>query len=255
MIMDRPGRMRQRTIMPPSPLRSRIAPALALILAATASPALAASFGVEASTDLRRRGLSWSDGKPAIEAFGSLPLGGGFSLEGAAATLRDSPRHGGADLLVDAALRYTWTSDAWSVSGQVQGLGFIGATDQNYVNLRGAVARTIGPVQLQVATDWAPPQSAIGGSNLYFSGRASAGIPGTPITIGAGIGRSTGSDDGSGRTARLRPGGDYTDFRVDADYIRGAFTLGLSLTATTITQTPATADSGTRLLLRASLSF
>jgi hypothetical protein len=230
-------------------------PALALVLAVIAAPATAASFGVEASTDLRRRGLGWSDGKPAIEAFGSLPLGGGFSLEGAAATLRDSPRHGGADLLVDAALRYTWTSDAWTVSGQVQGLGFIGASDQNYANLRATIARTIGPVQLQVATDWAPPQSAIGGSNLYFSGRASAGIPGTPITLGASIGRSSGSDDGSGRSVRLRPGGDYSDFRLDADYIRGAFSLGLSLTATSITQTPVIRDTGTRLLLRASLSF
>jgi hypothetical protein len=227
---------------------------LALILAAAATPAHAAGFGIEATTDLRRRGLGWSDGKPAIEAFGSLPLGGGFSLETAAATLRQSPRHGGADLLVDAALRYTWTSDAWRVSGQVQGLGFLGATDQNYLNLRATIARTIGPVEMQVATDWAPPQSAIGGSNLYVAGRASAGIPGTPFTIAAGIGRSTGSDDGSGRAARLRPGGDYTDYRLDADYIIGAVALGASLTTTSINDRFAT-NSGTRLLLRASLSF
>lgn len=236
-------------------LRSLYRSSIALVLVATASPALAAGFGAEASTDLRRRGLGWSDGKPAIEAFGSLPLGGGFSIEAAGAVLRNSPRHGGADLLVDGALRYTWTSDAWSVSGQVQGLGFIGASGQNYVNLRGAVARTIGPVQVQVATDWAPPQSAIGGSNLYIAGRASAGIPGTPITLGAGIGHSMGRDDNSGRAARLRPGGDYTDFRLDADYIRGPFALGISLTATSIAQTPATLNSGTRLLLRASLGF
>jgi hypothetical protein len=228
--------------------------ALAL-LAVTAAPAAAAGFGAEASTDLRRRGLGWSDGKPALEAYGSLPLGGGFSVEGAAATLRQSPRHGGADLLVDGALRYSWTSDAWTVSGQLQGLGFIGASDQNYANLRGTIARTIGPVQVQVATDWAPPQSTIGGSNLYFSGRTSAGIPGTPITLGAGIGRSMGSDDGSGRSARLRPGGDYTDFRFDVDYIVGTLALGISLTTTSVTQTPATPDSGTRFLLRASLSF
>jgi hypothetical protein len=227
--------------------------ALAL-LATTAAPAAAAGFGAEASTDLRRRGLGWSDGKPALEAYGSLPLGGGFSVEGAAATLRQSPRHGGADLLVDGAIRYTWTSDAWTVAGQVQGLGFIGASDQNYLNLRASIARTIGPVQLTVATDWAPPQSAIGGSNLYISGRASAGIPGTPLTIGAGIGRSTGSDDGSGRSARLRPGGDYTDYRLDVDYIIGVLALGASLTATSIPANTA-ADAGTRLLFRAGVSF
>jgi hypothetical protein len=233
-----------------------IAAALTLALAATASPALAASFGVEASTDLRRRGLGWSDGKPAIEVFASLPVAAGFSIEAAAATLRQSPRHGGADLLVDAALRYTWTSNAWTVSGQVQGLGFAGASDQNYVQLRGSIARTIGPVQVQVATDWAPPQSTIGGSNLYFSGRANAGLPGTPITLAASIGRSVGTDDGSGRVNRLRPGGAYTDYRLDADYIRGNLSLGASLTATSIDSTAlAAANSGTRLLFRAALTF
>jgi hypothetical protein len=236
-------------------VKQLVRPAFVLLLAGCASPALAAGFGVEAATDLRRRGLGWSDGKPAIEAFGSLPIGSGFSIEAAAATLRQSPRHGGADLLVDGALRYTWTSDAWTVSGQVQGLGFIGASDQNYANLRATIARTIGPLQVQVATDWAPPQSAIGGSNLYFSGRASAGIPGTPITIGAGIGRSTGTDDGSGRSARLRPGGNYTDYRFDLDYIIGVVALGASLTTTSIDDSIGADDSGTRLLLRASLGF
>jgi hypothetical protein len=229
-------------------------PVLALSLAATAVPALAAGFGAEASTDLRRRGLGWSDGKPALETYGSVQLGGGFSVEGAAATLRQSARNGGADLLVDGALRYSWTSDAWTIAGQFQGLGFIGASDQNYFNLRASIARTIGPLQLTVATDWAPPQSAIGGSNLYVSGRASVGIPGTPFTIGAGIGRSTGSDDGSGRSARLRPGGDYTDYRVDVDYIIGVLAIGASLTATSIPGNTA-ADAGTRLLLRAGVSF
>jgi len=233
-------------------------PAFALLLIGCASPALAAGFGVEASTDLRRRGLGWSGGKPAIDAFASLPVASGFSLEAAAATLRQSPRHGGADLLVDAALRYTWTGDAWTLSAQIQGLGVIGAADQNYANLRGTVARTIGPVQLQVAADWAPPQSTIGGSNLYLSGRAGAGIPGTPITLGAGIGRSTGSDDGSGRANRLRPGGNFTDYRLDADYIIGALSLGASLTTTSINADavgPPADDCGTRLLLRASVSF
>jgi hypothetical protein len=232
---------------------SRAPWALALAVRPRASPGLAATFGAEATTDLRRRGLSWSDGKPALEAFASVPLTGGLSLEAGAATLRQSPRHGGADLLIEAALRYTHQIDAWTLSAQVQGLGFAGAEDQNYAQLRGAIARTIGPVQLQASADWAPPQSAIGGSNLYLAGRASTGIPGTPLTIAAGIGRSTGTDDGSGRAARLRPGGSYTDYRLDADYIIGAVSLGASLTATSIDLDAA--DVGTRLLFRAGVSF
>lgn len=226
--------------------------ALALVILASASPGLAASFGAEVSTDLPRRGLGWSDGKPALEAFASIPLTGGLSVEAGLATLRQSARHGGADALVEAALRYTRQIDAWNLSAQIQALGFAGAEDQNYAQLRGAVARTIGPVQLNASADWAPPQSAIGGSNLYLSARASAGIPGTSLTLAAGIGRSTGTDDGSGRTARLRPGGSYTDCRLDADYFVGPVALGASLTTTSVTSA---SDSGTHIIFRAGFEF
>ena len=113
-----------------------------------ATPAAAASLGIEASTDLRRHGLSWSDGKPAIEAWGSLPLGSGISVEAGAATLRESPRHGGADLLGEAALRLTRQVGRWTLWGEVQGVGFFGAANQNYGQLRGGAALGIGPAQL-----------------------------------------------------------------------------------------------------------
>ena len=221
-----------------------------------ATPAAAASLGIEASTDLRRHGLSWSDGKPAIEAWGSLPLGSGISVEAGAATLRESPRHGGADLLGEAALRLTRQVGRWTLWGEIQGVGFFGAANQNYGQLRGGAALGIGPAQLSAQAAWAPRQQSIGGSNIYLGGRASLGVSGTPLTLGAAIGRSMGSDDGSGRANRLRPGGDYTDFRLDADYVVGPMTLGASFTTTTIDQGHrAAANSGTRLLLRAGLDF
>lgn len=242
-------------------------PALALLLLGAAAPPLvfgaaaparAASLGIEASTDLRRRGLGWSDGKPALEAFATLPITSGLGLHASAATLRGSQRHGGADLLVTGAVRYTHQADAWTLWGEVQGLGFAGASGQNYIQLRSGLARGIGPLQLQAGAEWAPAQSAIGGSNVYLSARATAGIPATPVTLTAGIGRSLGTDDGSGRASRLRPGGAYTDYRLDADYIRGPLAFGISLTATSIDAArvpPGTADFGTRVLLRASVLF
>jgi hypothetical protein len=232
--------------------------ALLLLASASASPGFAASPGVEASTDLRRRGISWSDGKPALEAFAAIPISAGLSLQAGAATLRASPRHGGADLLINGALRYTHQPDAWTLWAEVQGLGFAGASGQNYAQFRANVARGIGPLQLQASADWAPSQSAIGGSNTYLGARATTGIPGTPISLGASIGRSLGSNDGTGRAQRLRPGGNYTDYRFDADYIRGAVAFGASLTTTSINTAnspPGTGDFGTRLILRASVVF
>jgi hypothetical protein len=230
----------------------------AVLLTAAGVPAAAASLGVEASTDLRRRGLSWSDGKPAIEAWASVPVTGGLSVEGGAATLRDSARHGSADLLAEAALRYTRQSGAFSWWADVQGLGFIGASGQNYGQLRTGAAFGIGPVQLSGIASWAPPQAAIGGSNAYLGGSINFGLPLTPLTLRASAGHSTGTDDGSGRANRLRPGGDYSDFRFDADYVLGPVTLGASFTTTTVSARRGDrfADhAGSRMLLRASLGF
>lgn len=230
----------------------------AVLLAAVAAPATAASLGIEAGTDLRRRGLSWSDGSPAIEAWASVPVTGGLSVEGGAATLRGSARHDGADLLAEAALRYTRQSGAFSWWADVQGLGFVGASGQNFGQLRTGAAFGIGPVQLSGIASWAPPQAAIGGSNVYVGGSVNLGIPATPLTLRASTGHSTGTDDGSGRANRLRPGGDYSDFRLDADYVIGPVTLGASFTTTSVAARPGDrfADhAGSRALLRASLGF
>ena len=226
----------------------------ALALVAGAGSAHAASLDIETSTDLRRRGLSWSDGKPAIDAWATVPLTGGFSVIASAATLRGSPRHGGADAVAETALRYMRQAGAWTLSADIQYLAFLGTTGQNYAQLRATAARDIGPVQLAVQTDWAPPQAAIGGSNFYLGGRASLGLPGTPVTLAASLGRSMGNDYGSVRSRRLRPGGDYTDFRLDADYVLDRVTLGASFTTTTIRGERAE-NSSPRLLIRAAIGF
>jgi hypothetical protein len=231
---------------------------VALALVASATPALAAGFGIEASSDLRRRGLSWSDGKPALEAWASVPVAGGVSVEAGGATLRGSTRHGGADLLAEAALRYTLHNGNWSLWAEAGGLGFVGADDQSYAQLRTGTSWGLGPLQIAGLVAWAPPQRAIGGSNLYLNASASIGIPATPLTLRAAVGRSMGSSDGSGRANRLRPGGDYGDVRLDLDYGLGPLTLGASLTTTSIDADRVDSqadDFGTRFLIRALVSF
>ena len=230
----------------------------AVLAVLAAAPATAGGFGIEAASDLRRRGLGWSDGKPAIEAWASVPITGGLSIEAGGATLRGSPRHGGADLLAEAALRYTRQSGNWSVWADAGALGFVGAAGQTYAQFRAGTSWGIGPIQIAGLVAWVPPQASIGGSNLSVNAGAGIGIPATPVTLRATVGRSTGTSDGSGRAGRLRPGGDYTDVRVDADYVIGTLTLGASLTATSIDADnvgPGNNDLGTRLLVRALFSF
>ncbi|WP_426167459.1 TorF family putative porin [Sandarakinorhabdus sp. DWP1-3-1] len=228
---------------------------------ATAFPAAAATFDIEASSDLRRRGIGWSDGRAALEAYASVPIAGPLSAEIGAATLRGSRRHGGADAAADAALRLTTRSGPWQLWTDVVGHGFAGGSGPlDYAELRAGASFGLGPAQLGMQAAWAPAQGAIGGSNVYLGARAAVGIPGTPWTVAAGAGRSMGTSDGTGRSNRLRPGGDYTDVRLDVDHVRGPLTLGVSATATSIDRDriadPAAAeDVRPRLLVRAALRF
>lgn len=235
---------------------------LALAILGLAAPAAAdpASLSIEALTDLRVRGLSWSAGKPAVQAFVDVPLASGLSISASAATLRGTSRHASADALVSATLGYRHQAGPIALWTDIKGHGFPGGNGQEFAELRAGADFTLGPAQLAVQSAWAPSQRSLGGSNLHLAARLSAGIPGTALTLSATAGRSSGTVTDAVRANRLRPGGAYEDFRLDADYVRGPFLAGISLTTTTIDQQAAippafATDLGTRLLFRLGYSF
>lgn len=240
----------------------RIAAALPLALAVlpAAAPAQSKpSFGVEVTTDERRRGLSWSGGDPSISADAALSLAG-FEADARVAALRGSPRHAGADAVADLTLGKTWGVGGLSLRARAIGHLFAGAREpMDYWEVGGTASYTFGPLQGEAGVTYAPSQSAIGGSNTYAFVGASAGIPATPFTISASAGRSMGPDDRL-RSARLRPGGDYTDWRIGVEHITGPLTLGVDYVGTDVPRGAAGAladagNSGDRLLARARLSF
>jgi hypothetical protein len=85
-------------------------------------------------------------------------------------------------------------------------------------------------------------------------------VVGTPITATAGLGRSAGKTDDPARAARLRPGGDYTDWSLGLDHVQGQVTIGLAYTGTDVPrriplQLAAARDSGDRLVVRVSINL
>lgn len=191
-------------------------------------------MSVEVTSDQRRRGLSWSDGKAAIEGRAALATSVGVELGVDISTLRESRRHGGADAVLDLSARYGRDLDGWRLSAGVTGHVFPGASGQGYVELDGRIGYEIGPVQLSVGASYAPPQDAIGGDNLYLSLGANAGVPGTPLTVHGHVGRSSGGIDDVLRARRLRPDNRYWDYSIGADYQIGPFAAGLRYTDTNI---------------------
>lgn len=235
---------------------------LPLVLAAAwPGVAKAADWSLSASltSDERRRGLSWSDGRPAASARILVEPAEGLSLSVAGTTLRGSARHDGASTGIDSAIVYRRSFGAFRADAQVSHHAFPGHGGADYVELGGGGGTTIGPAQLDLFGLYAPSQAAIGGDNLYLAAASSVALVGTPFTIGAQVGRSSGTSDDAVRSARLRPFGRYTDAALTVDYVRGPFTLRVALSDTWHgrrgTPPASAADSGRRLSARVSVAF
>jgi uncharacterized protein (TIGR02001 family) len=210
---------------------------LLAVMPAMAQAGPGIDLSLEASSDQRRRGLSWSDGRPTIEAGVSVPLAGAFDLGLAASPLRGSARHGGADGVADLSLRYRQDLGLLSLSGGATGHVFAGASELSYAELDARLGFSLGPARLSAGAAYAPPQSAIGGDNLYLHAGVDIGVPGTPLSLYGHVGRSSGRVDDPVRATRLRPENQYRDHAVGMDYAMGPLTAGLRYTDTSITRT------------------
>ena len=191
--------------------------------------------GVEIATDERRRGVSWSDGRAAPAAWARLDLPAGFDVGVRALATRDDPRHGGADAVMEPTLGYS--RDTGPIRLDLFGMAHLftgGAGPLDYVEGGASASYSLGPAQIAAEARYAPAQTAIGGDNLYLSLRGRVGIPATPVTLTAAVGRSSGTVDDPVRAARLRPAGRYADWSLGAHYVVGPMTLALEYTGTDI---------------------
>lgn len=190
---------------------------------------------VDVITDARVRGLSWSDGKGAGQVYVDVPIEGPFSISAEATTLRSSVRHGGADAGFDLAATYSNQANLVRWHGSVVGHLFAGGqANLDYVEVQAGAGTTLGPVDVDILASYAPSQDAIGGSNFYRRIEARAGIWGTPMTIKAHFGRSSGHVDDVLKSERLRPGGSYNDWGLTAEYALPIVTLSLGYSDTDI---------------------
>ncbi|OWK31896.1 hypothetical protein SPMU_02160 [Sphingomonas mucosissima] len=232
---------------------------------AAALPALAQSglgASVEVATDERRRGISWSDGQFSPAASVSVGVPFGLDLDARVTGTRGDPRHGGADAVADLTGGFSREiGGGLRLNGLATGHFFAGAAERlDYAEVGVGASFALGPAEVGVDARYAPDQRAIGGDNLWVGARARLGVPMTPFTFNASVGRSTGSVDDERRAARLRPGGDYTDWSLGVDHILGPLSLGLVYTGTDISDVvdPPFANArhtGDKVTARVAISF
>ncbi|MFM2371745.1 MAG: hypothetical protein RIS85_1467 [Pseudomonadota bacterium] len=228
---------------------------------ASAAQAQSVDFGVEAATDEVRRGLSWSDGE--ISASSDVAVGfAGLDASVRVSMLRRSDRHADAEAVADLALGKDWDVGVFTLRTEGIGHVFAGANaGMNYGELGLGARYTIGPIQLGANAFYAPKQDAIGGDNLYLRATALAGIPAFPVSVLASVGHTTG-DTKDARSARLRPLGDYTDWKVGLEYNQFPITVGVDYIGTDIDTSGITVSpfadlrhAGDKVVGRVRLSF
>lgn len=240
--------------------RKRVALAAGFALAASASPALAQYAGglsasIEAASDERRRGLSWSEGDPVLRGVASLSVAEGLSLDGSAVSLWGSDRHGGADAVIDIGPTFTrQMGGGWRLTAEGRYHLFPGAANQGYGEFGAGAGFLLGPASVDLFASYAPSQSAIGGENLNVSASATAGVPGTPFTVSARIGRSSGDVRDPTKAARLRPDGAYWDHGFGVDYLKGRWTAGVRYADSSI-EGPGSRHAGPSIIGRVAFSL
>jgi uncharacterized protein (TIGR02001 family) len=179
-----------------------LAMCLGTVIVASAAPVHAVEIDGSAylASDYRSRGVSLSDRQPVVGGNLEATTSGWFAGAEVVTTARprDLRRDRGTDAEVDLSAGYSRSIGLLTPSAGV--IAYLyprhGPTE---VEVFGALAGSFGPATVTLGANYAPAQAGVAGGNLYTYAKASVGIPLTPVTVKASIGREAGAFD-LGRT-------------------------------------------------------
>jgi len=141
-------------------------------------------------SDYRYRGISRSEEDPALQGSLILSTASGLYAGARGTTLQEVEDFG--DVQLDLYAGYGTNLGL----GTVLDLGLLyyyfpdGAGSTDYFEPYASVSHTLGPIEATLGAKYAPEQKAIGGQDIfYLFGEVETGIPTTPITATAQIGR------------------------------------------------------------------
>lgn len=196
---------------------------------------LTVSGNVALVTDYRFRGVSLSDGKPAIQGGIDLAHSSGFYVGTWASSLEDSPTYGSMELDVYGG----WSGEV--TPGLTVDVGLLyyaypskdnGAGPSDYFEPYASIATQFGPVGATVGIAYAWDQDSLGSEdNLYLYTDLEVGIPSTPISLSGHIGYT----DGALAPEYLAGGTDKSgiDWSIGASAtVLGGLSLGVSYIGT-----------------------
>lgn len=231
----------------------------ALLLAATAAPALAQEEASEPITitgsaglvsQYRFRGISLSDEDLAAQAGITATHESGFYVGTWASSLAGFGSFGGSNVELDIYGGYSAAiSDSTTLDVGLLWYLYPGTDGTDYAEPYASIKTNFGAATAKLGVAYAPDQDAIGsGDNLYVYGDLSTGFAESPVVVKAHLGYSTG-DSG------LTPTGDYLDWLVGADFTWKSLTFGVAYVDTDISGRDAAAATFDRDIVDSAVVF
>jgi uncharacterized protein (TIGR02001 family) len=231
----------------------RLAPAFILSMA-LATPAFAqedapagGDGGVDISatativSDYRFRGVSESGRDPAIQGSFDVSYHGFYVGAWASSIARTADTHAELDLYAGYA------GSAGPIEYEVGAIAYLYPGGDGTGNIYEGTAKlsyTLGPATAKLSLNYAPDQENLDGDNFYVSGELRAGIPTTPLTVFAQLGRERGSFYGR-----------KWDWSLGLEATRGAFTASLAYVDTNLDSDTSFLGRDIRAGIVASASF
>jgi uncharacterized protein (TIGR02001 family) len=171
-------------------------------------------------SDYRFRGVSASGRDPALQGSVDLTWHGFYVGAWASSIARTADTHAELDLYAGytgnaGPLEYDFGVIAYLYPG--------GDGTGNVYEGKASVSYTFGPATGKLTANYAPDQENLDGDNLYLNGELRVGIPTTPFTAFANLGRERGSFYGR-----------KWDWAFGVEFTRGPFTASVAYVDTNL---------------------
>ena len=215
----------------------------AFVSAAAAAPAFAddasaikITGSATLATEYSLRGISQTDRDAAIQGGLTVTHESGIYVGTWASNLAGYGTFGGSNMELDLIGGYSKTLGPVTLDGGVVYYVYPGAnghplktSSYDYVELYGSVSGKVGPLNGKLGTYWAPKQNNIGGHNVWVYTDWGLPIGGTPVTLKAHGGISTGN-------SAYTKGLDVIDYAVGADFAYKMLTFNVSYVGTDVSR-------------------
>lgn len=193
--------------------------------------AITVSGSATVTSDYRFRGISQTDKDFAVQGGITVNHQSGVYAGVWGSTIDDYVA-GGSDQEIDFSAGFKKDLGGTTIDvGAVYyyypgGEKIIPGLNTDFVETYASLSHTLGPVSAKATVAYAPKQSALSvGSgkedNLYLAADFSAGVPTTPVTVTAHVGRSFGP-------SYLTIGKAYTDWSLGASYVWKNLNVGVT---------------------------